>query len=186
MSGGEPAVGYSGNESYRYVEKAIDEAGELLIVSPYIDMYYAKFIAQKSKGKKIRIISSSMETAAKMEIGGSRRLKGLFYFIFFLFFADLALYLIHIDIVLVEAASVLLLAVAVPLGARKKGAVAEMKHPKKFVHAKMYISDTLAIVGSANLTYRGMHSNIEHLEIITDREKIGELRRIFWKMWKEA
>ena len=186
MSDGEPAVGYSGNESYRYVERAIDEAGELLIVSPYIDMYYAKFIAQRSKGKKIRIISSSMESAAKMEIGGSRRLKGLFYFIFLLFFANLASYLIHINMVLVEAASALLLAVAVPIGAKKKGAAAEIKHPKKFVHAKMYISDALAIVGSANLTYRGMHSNIEHLEIITDREKIDELRRIFYKMWDET
>ena len=186
MSGGEPALGYNGNESYRYVERAIDEAEELLIVSPYIDTYYAKFIAQRSKGKKVRIISSSIESAAKMEIGGSIGLKGFFYFISSLFFAGLALYLTHINIVLVGVAYALLLAAAVPLGLKMKGTAVEIKHPKKFVHAKMYISDTLAIVGSANLTYRGMHSNIEHLEIITDRERIGELQRIFWKIWKEA
>jgi phosphatidylserine/phosphatidylglycerophosphate/cardiolipin synthase-like enzyme len=52
-----------------------------------------------------------------------------------------------------------------------------------FVHEKLYISDSMAIIGSANLTYNGTHKNIEHIEIIRDRGEIDELKRHFNSMW---
>jgi phosphatidylserine/phosphatidylglycerophosphate/cardiolipin synthase-like enzyme len=60
-----------------------------------------------------------------------------------------------------------------------------MVMPKRFVHAKMYISENEAISGSANLTYRGMHRNVEMLEIMHDKESVESMSSTFWKMWKE-
>ncbi len=46
------AGGYSGFESYRYVEPILkDSAGELLVISPYIGMGYAKMLVGLEKRK---------------------------------------------------------------------------------------------------------------------------------------
>jgi len=55
-----------------------------------------------------------------------------------------------------------------------------------FVHEKIYIGSDTAITGSANLTYSGMHRNIEHIEITHDPERIAELGRHFNGLWNEA
>ena len=55
-----------------------------------------------------------------------------------------------------------------------------------FVHEKVYISDSMAITGSANLTYSGMHKNTERIAIIDSRKEIGELRRHFEELWHKA
>jgi len=54
---------------------------------------------------------------------------------------------------------------------------------ERFVHEKLYISGNTAISGSANLTYNGMHKNIEHIEVTKDESKIREMRRHFESMW---
>ena len=47
-----------------------------------------------------------------------------------------------------------------------------------FVHAKIYIVDNeLAVSGSANLTYSGLHSNCEILSITETKEEIQQRQR---------
>jgi len=55
----------------------------------------------------------------------------------------------------------------------------------RFVHEKMYISESSAIVGSANLTYSGTHKNVEHIEIIRDNKRIKEMDNHFDGLWKK-
>ena len=54
-----------------------------------------------------------------------------------------------------------------------------------FVHEKLYISDTVAIVGSANLTYAGMHKNVEHIQMVDDKNEITELKEHFNSLWSK-
>ena len=58
-----------------------------------------------------------------------------------------------------------------------------VKVPRNFVHAKMYISGQMAMIGSANLTYSGMHRNIEHMSVIRSSREIGRLASQFWELW---
>ena len=55
----------------------------------------------------------------------------------------------------------------------------------KFIHEKLYISDDNAIVGSANLTYAGMHKNIEHIELINEQDKVNQLSEHFDELWSK-
>ncbi len=55
---------------------------------------------------------------------------------------------------------------------------------ESFVHEKVYISDSSAIVGSANLTHAGLHKNVEHIEVIDDQEKVRALERHFNELWR--
>ncbi|MDE1811173.1 MAG: hypothetical protein KGH66_03965, partial [Candidatus Micrarchaeota archaeon] len=57
---------------------------------------------------------------------------------------------------------------------------------KKFVHEKLYIGESTAITGSANLTFNGMHKNIEHIETTADPRKVQELTRHFDELWKQT
>ena len=38
-------------------------------------------------------------------------------------------------------------------------------------------------MGSANLTYSGMHKNIEHIEVIKEGDRIAELEKHFRQLW---
>jgi phosphatidylserine/phosphatidylglycerophosphate/cardiolipin synthase-like enzyme len=53
----------------------------------------------------------------------------------------------------------------------------------RFIHEKMYLSDDGAITGSANLTFSGMHRNIEHIDMVNDREKVRGLLGHFEELW---
>ena len=64
-----------------------------------------------------------------------------------------------------------------------KGSKVELRKPKGFVHAKFYIGDNEAIQGSANLTYNGMHKNLENISIIRNERDIEKLRKEFYKIW---
>ena len=64
-----------------------------------------------------------------------------------------------------------------------KGSRIEFRKPKGFVHSKFYIGENGAIQGSANLTYNGMHKNVENISIIRDQEGIEKLRKEFYKLW---
>jgi phosphatidylserine/phosphatidylglycerophosphate/cardiolipin synthase-like enzyme len=54
-----------------------------------------------------------------------------------------------------------------------------------FVHEKLYIGNDKAITGSANLTYNGLHKNIEHIEVINSIERIGKLKSHFNDLWSK-
>lgn len=55
-----------------------------------------------------------------------------------------------------------------------------------FVHAKIYIADNeLAVQGSANLTYSGLHSNVESLSIAETKEEVQQIEMEFRRIWME-
>ena len=170
---------YSGSSSYKYIDKLITNSNNLLIIAPYIDSYYASFIASNSRNKNIKIVSSSIESNALKILNNYR--KGLiirFFFILALLFL-VPIYMNLISIILISIA-IFLIAIFPSYENIK------IKKPKDFVHMKLYIGDNMAITGSANLTYNGTHKNIETIEIITDINEINELKREFYKLWKRS
>lgn len=176
---------YSGPSSYKHVERLMRRSKELCIVSPYIDSYYARFLKRISGGKRIYIISSSINGDADLLLAGGRSP-------WFAVTLSLTLVLVNYMAFLLKAlnayllgASALAICVSVLMFARKKPNSVKIKKPGAFVHAKMYIADDEAIEGSANLTYSGMHKNIEGISVTRDRDRVYQMKEQFWKMWKK-
>ncbi|MFP3279232.1 MAG: phospholipase D-like domain-containing protein [Candidatus Micrarchaeota archaeon] len=170
-------------EQYKHVEKLIRRSKNLFIVSPYIDEYYARFLLKHARNKKIYIISSSPEGKAKKMLtkGSFPSLTFLLSVIMFSLYYLLWLAgLSYIPILIIG--SLFFALFIVRLSTRKPKNI-KLKVPKEFIHAKFYVGDAEAITGSANLTYRGMHKNIEHLEISNDPNYIKKLKAEFWRMW---
>ncbi len=175
---------YHGQSSYRYVERLLRRGRELYIVSPYIDAHYARFIKSISGNKRIYIISSSMSSDASALLSGGRSPWPAITLSLILVLIDYLAWLIHPDLYL-PAASMLVILFSALLFLRKKPGIIRIKKPAAFVHAKMYISEGEAIEGSANLTYSGMHRNIEGISIVHDGKRIDEMKEHFWRMWKD-
>lgn len=173
---------YSGQQCYKFAEGLIRRGREILIVSPYIDGYYARFLMENSDGKKIKILSSSMDPEAKRILRRKKplgMLSAVSLLVLSVDYLSLTARLLTIFVIVVSA---IILAVALVAFKLKKYEM-EVKVPRGFVHAKMYISENEAIHGSANLTYSGMHKNVEHIEVIREREKIEMLRKEFYRLW---
>ncbi|MDE1828306.1 MAG: hypothetical protein KGH65_04050 [Candidatus Micrarchaeota archaeon] len=178
---------YSGKNVYRYIEKLIKNGKEILIVSPYIDSHYANYILRHCGGKRFHIISSSLDPAAKRLLERGRFPAGLLISTLLFAVADSLLYYFGIYLYAgLLSAVILLLAIATAFIAAKKPTNITLKVPKEFVHAKLYISENEAIRGSANLTYRGQHENVEHVEVAYDRDEIKRLEGQFWDLWKSS
>ncbi len=175
---------YAGRECHRYVERIILQGREVLIISPYIDGHYARFLQDNSQGRRIRVISSSMAPDASKALRGARPL-GLLLAVLLLAtsFNWLAILAGFFSVAtLLPALATATASLAMFL--RRSGRV-EVRVPRRFVHAKLYISERMAAHGSANLTYSGMHRNVEHLEITYDPQRIGRLRKEFLEIWDE-
>ncbi len=173
---------YSGTESYRYVESLVNDSKRVLVISPYIDAHYAKFLARSSKDREIYVISSSLERGPKEILvgrGANAIVLSLIAIALILGFA--LLFINHIIVgCAVLAVSVISLYFAM---ADVGGSKVKLKIPAQFVHAKMYIGDGQAVHGSANLTYKGMHRNIEYVELTRDQAQLKDLESQFWKLW---
>ncbi|MDE1825781.1 MAG: hypothetical protein KGH61_03160 [Candidatus Micrarchaeota archaeon] len=175
---------YSGKNVYRYIEQVITKGRRVLIVSPYIDRYYANFILSNSKGRKFYILSSSMEDSAKRLLTKGRFPKDAAYLSTLLVVAEAFLYLSRaylpflylLPVAALSIAAMILLAIRKPMNIN-------LRFPKEFVHAKLYVSESMAVHGSANLTYKGMHKNIEHVEVAYDEGEIKRLENQFWQLW---
>ncbi len=177
---------YHGTHTHRYINTMINSSSRMHIVSPYIDQYYARLIADKAKNAEFYIIASAIEDDAKRILcnRGSKASLILHAFIslillyIMLRYAALPLYAVPLAFV----------PMLVGIGKyfrRTKGAQRiHLKVPRQFVHAKMYISEDQAILGSVNLTYKGTHSNVEHIDIKGDPEEVRMLRKEFWEMWR--
>lgn len=180
---GEGNVSYSGKSSYRYVERLIEKGRDILIISPYIDRHYAQFLISKSRRRRFHILCSSVNDDVLGMLEGRKRLAWL---------AVGILGILVVDILVLEISRVLgYLFFAFALFILiwfyyKKPSHITVKVPGSFVHAKMYLSEKEAIRGSANLTYPGMHSNVEHIEVIRDAEEVEGLRNEFWRIWRSA
>ena len=181
--------GYSGNESYKFVDKLIDGNGDFLIITPYIDAFYAEKVLKAGGRRRIKIITSgapnNKEALALLAKGKKSWVR--FVGIYFLVLAGL-LYLAHFyNAALLSAGIFVIVALFIVLrriNGKGKQANVEVKVVKNFfVHEKIYISVDSAIVGSANLTYNGMHKNIEHIEIISDPSRVAELKSHFNRLW---
>lgn len=173
---------YYGKESYRHVERLIDSGREILIISPYIDDYYASFISKRAHGKKFHILTSSIEVNAKKRITNSSSGIGLFAAIAIATgIFEFAIKLKPLFVILIPAMIMLSYLLIRP----GRNSV-DIKVPRKFVHAKLYVSEKNAVSGSANLTYSGMHKNMEHIEVTFDSDQVKKLRDEFWDAWNSA
>jgi phosphatidylserine/phosphatidylglycerophosphate/cardiolipin synthase-like enzyme len=172
---------YYGNEAHKYVDKLLSGGKNLLIVSPYIDDYYADYLASHARGKRMYIISSSIKKSAAKRLRGAD-FSGVTAAAFLLTSFNAALFVsgfFSASFALLSVSSVAAYAIY-SLTHRNR---ISLKIPSEFVHAKMYVSDSAAIEGSANLTYAGMHKNIEGIRIISNPEQLDELKRRFWTLW---
>jgi phosphatidylserine/phosphatidylglycerophosphate/cardiolipin synthase-like enzyme len=174
---------YYGSNTHRYINELIGRGREVLIVSPYVDRYYAKILLDKSRGRKFYLISSSMDGDALRLLSKGPSLMTPAYLGISLIMLGLLIFM-GVPYVLLPTAAIPAAAGAVRNVSRRPSV--NLKVPKHFVHAKMYISDGMAITGSANLTYAGTHKNVEQINIIYSNPDISRLREQFWGMWKEA
>jgi phosphatidylserine/phosphatidylglycerophosphate/cardiolipin synthase-like enzyme len=181
-SPGNPNSYYIGQECYKPVEKLISDGKEVLIVSPYMDSYYAKFLIEKASGRKIRIISSSMDSEAMKILKRKRPLGPLLAGLVIILSLDYLAYTVGKFSFGFGFLSLLLVISCLLIFKFKKYEV-EVKIPREFVHAKMYINEREAIHGSANLTYNGMHKNVEHIEVTREKERVEKLREEFFRLW---
>ena len=172
---------YYGKRAYRYVDKLLKSERNLLIVSPYIDDYYASYLAAHSRGKRRYIISSSIRGSAakrlqKSNVGNALAAEFLAVSVNWL------LFLINGLNATFAFASIGFGAILIAYSLLHRNRI-YLKVPKEFVHVKMYVGDGVAVEGSANLTYAGMHKNIETVHLIRDRKDVEERKRQFWTMW---
>ncbi len=172
---------YYGSGAYKYVDDLISRKGDILIVSPYIDRYYAELILKKSHVSRFYVISSSIdERALDILKGRSSPLRFIGYLALSAIMLWLAIFIgLKWPYLLISIAPMAIWAFK-HLGRRPKIA---LKVPRQFVHAKMYISAGMAITGSANLTYSGTHRNAEHINVIYDADDISRLKDQFWEIW---
>ncbi len=173
---------YSGTESYKYIEGLINDSKRVLVISPYIDAHYAKFLARSSKGKEIYVISSSLERGPKEILVGRKANAVVLLLIAIALILGFALLFMSYFVV---GCTVLIVSVISLYFEMADVGVSNirLKVPAHFVHAKMYIGDGKAIHGSANLTYKGMHRNIEHVELTKDPMQLKNLESQFWRLW---
>lgn len=175
---------YSGRDAYRYLEPMIRKASALYIISPYVDSYYAKFLRGNLNGKKVYMISSSIDPRAKKLLAGRRdRLSLLAYVPLILALAYVSAAMDFYFAAVATVSGIALVVLAYLLVTEKKTKNLNLKVPSSFVHAKMYISNSMAIEGSANLTYKGMHSNVEHITITRSAEDVESLKKEFFRLW---
>ncbi len=184
--------GYSGSDSYRHIEKLIKGSGSSLkVVTPFISEYYSRMLFEASKRKSVYVIVSRRKGATT---GRSQRAA--------IDFLESKAKKVRLKPVLALAAltavvfsmryySAALLLFALTALAAYLSFFSRLGMPRlhlkvsdgPFIHEKLYITEDTAIVGSANLTYSGMHRNIEHIEIIKDRSRIRELSSHFDRLW---
>ncbi len=178
---------YSGSDSHRFVDALIMESGNLDVVSPYISAGYARMLSEHASRYRVRVVTSGMDQnePALSEFGHSRAyqkwLKGALFFLLLTALAG-ALGLYYALAVL--APVTVLLAFGASLFARRRQGNLRVKVANRvFVHEKLYLCDRVAITGSANLTFSGMHRNVEHLDIAVSRERVEALREHFEELW---
>ena len=184
---GRSSYHYSGNESYRHIDRLIRRSRVLYIVSPYIDAHYARMLSRQSRWKKIYVLSSSIAPEARSVLGKS---AGREHFLQYAVYAILVifnyiLYMLNrwsIYMLLPLAAAI----VFFPFYNKISEAKLYVRKPKSFTHSKMYISEKEGIEGSANLTFAGTHRNIENIEIIKDIQELRRMKTEFWKLWDSS
>ena len=174
-----------GKDSYRIIDSVVNSAGTICIVSPYIDIYYAKMMA-KNRRAKFYVISSSIGNDAYQLMARKRYIsKRRIALGTVLSIASCALLLVlyHLPDTLAIAPAIAIAASFSVLSLSKSNIT--VKKPSKFIHSKFYVCDSLAVEGSANLTYSGTHRNIEQISYTKDAKRINALRDEFERLWTD-
>jgi len=178
-------IWYSGKESYKYVDKLLsNNERSLRIVSPFISKYYAKRINQIAKKKSIYIITSKATAKNEKELkrlfsSSSVSLSALLYL------AVLSSIIAVLGLYTFFTVTILLFGIVLWKYTRGMNTRLHLKVVSSdFIHEKLYISDTIAITGSANLTYSGMHRNIESINITKNLEEVEILKKHFDRLWQ--
>ncbi|MEM0154780.1 MAG: phospholipase D-like domain-containing protein [Methanothrix sp.] len=182
----------STESSYKSVEKLLFSKGRnLYIISPFISTYYLKILKRISSRKNVYLITSesafkkSVDIAKSKSIGKPKAAHAAIILALFAvsyFMREYVIALVFLDAI---AAWCMFYPIGV-VGRSKNGKMHVRIVRGNFVHEKVYISDSAAITGSANLTYSGMHKNTERISIIDDKKEIAELRRHFGELWRRA
>lgn len=181
---------YSGNDTYKIVDKLVkDNSGELLIITPYIDLFYAKMLIKESGRKKVAILTSGspVNRDAIKELSSLnpyRFLKPISYF------SVLSIILIYLKFYPFAIAAAVIGTANFAYMVRKRGFERRNLRLKvakgKFFHEKIYVTNNASITGSTNLTFRGTHRNIEHVEYTEDETKTRNLREHFKSVWNSS
>jgi phosphatidylserine/phosphatidylglycerophosphate/cardiolipin synthase-like enzyme len=177
-------LSYSGQNTYKYIEPIISKKSHILLISsPYIDFHYANFILKHSKHKKIYLLSSSISNEAKHRLENTRKLNNIFAILLIFIGIIMLTYFFKLYTigVIIAIICIILIYFQIKLSLVKPQII--LKIPKSFVHAKIYVSEGIAAEGSTNLTYRGMHNNIEHITLTENSDGIKELEKQFWDIW---
>jgi phosphatidylserine/phosphatidylglycerophosphate/cardiolipin synthase-like enzyme len=191
MYSGVGMEGYSGSDSYLAVESLINgPSRRLMISSPYIDLFYAEMLISAARKKEIFLLTTNSSINKKALLKISRGAYGImpkvaaYFLILLAISAVLRLWYATAAIFFLSLFPLARIYVVYKRRERTPHNLKVKIARGRFLHEKIYISEKIAIVGSANLTFRGMHRNIEHIETILDPQRIGELRSHFEGMWK--
>ncbi|MEM3841354.1 MAG: phospholipase D-like domain-containing protein [Candidatus Micrarchaeaceae archaeon] len=185
------SVSYSGSESYKYVEPLIQGGKRIWIISPYIGKYYAEMLRKYTGHRDVRVITTDApeneEGILAISSRGSGRSRTLLGFALLMVLFLLVSYFYAMGFLML--AFTVLFVILMYYAIKEEAAKSPIKlrlAKGKFVHEKIYIGSGIAIVGSANLTYNGMHKNIEHIEIIREGGRIAELEKHFSQLWNAS
>ncbi len=178
----------SGSDTHRIVDALLkDDSRELLVITPYLDLFYARVLAKLSSRKRIFILTSRapVNSAALKELSRYnpwRVLKMAAYL------AVLSGILVFLRLYGFAALFLAMVGFALAYAAWKSGTGRRNMHLKvtrgRLVHEKIYISEKGVVTGSSNLTFNGTRRNVEHVDYTDDERKVAELRAHFWKLWR--
>ena len=185
---------YSGDSSYKFVDELIKNRDKSLrIVSPYISNHYTRMLLDMKRRKDIKVITSNVSLEYRnsllKEFLGLGRFKRYMHLIVIFTLAAASAFWIRLFPIGIIAALFDMVTIALFYRAYKKRMETRLRikiADKKFVHEKLYIGDSTAITGSANLTFNGMHKNIEHIEVTNDQRKVTELATHFDELWSST
>jgi phosphatidylserine/phosphatidylglycerophosphate/cardiolipin synthase-like enzyme len=162
------------------------------IVSPYLSAEYARFLVRKAEsGVMVRLITSSHTGRYHQQAVGVLAPKSTVEFYWPPFVAGI------IGLVVLTALGYFLVGVLVIVGCSLAAILAKRRparsihtlqvkiQPSEFVHVKLYIIDgSTAIAGSANLTFSGMNSNVERVEVKESAAEVAQEIHAFEELWR--
>lgn len=186
-----PQNSYSGTESYRYVERLIRDGKDLSIISPYVSLRYAKMLSNHARRHRVRLITSRSPTNEDAlsylgkHAGTYRRWAKASLFLAVLAALGFLLDLYYVYPALAAVSTSLAIVSASKYG-KGEARLSFRIAGGAFVHEKLYLSKGTAIVGSANLTFNGLHRNVEHIEVITEGNRLETLYRHFNELWRSS
>lgn len=180
------AENYEGTDTYKYIDGLLRKrSNELLVITPFLGPSYASALWKEAGKKKVYVVISNSKINSKAwKLLSHGRLGG--YARAFAYLAVLSALLFYLKLKVFAFGTVALLAAVLLLAIirrSKRGNLHVKISDRLFIHEKLYITDTEAISGSANLTYGGTHRNLEQIAITHDPSEIRRLKEHFWAVW---